>query len=350
MSIEKKLFGTMKDGTSVDIYTLQNTSGMKAEIIPYGCRIVRLWAPDKNGKFADMILGHDDLASYCVIGDCHGAAIGRYANRIAGAQMEINGINYKLAPSEGANQLHGGREGFHYKLWNVKETADSDAPSITFEYVSKDGEEGFPGNLTAKVTYTITDDNALLIDYYAVTDKETAVNLTNHSYFNIGGDPCKDVLSQVLQINADSYTAANDELIPTGEFTSVAGTPFDFTEPKTIGQDIAADDRLLKICNGYDHNFVLNGTGMKKAAELFDEPSGRVMEVFTDLPGIQLYTANSFGADAKTKGGVKMEPHHAVCLETQFFPDSVHHPEFPFSFLKPNEEFESTTIYKFSVR
>lgn len=340
----------MQDGTPVYIYTLENKSGMKAEIIPYGCRIVRLWTPDKNGVFGDMIMGHDDLTSYCAIGDCHGAAIGRYANRIAKAEMQLNGTTYKLHVNEGKNLLHGGKEGFHYKLWDVTKVTDSDTPSIGFQYISKDGEEGFPGNVTTTVTYTLAADNALQIEYSAVTDKETAVNLTNHSYFNISGDMTKDVLSQLLYINADHYTAADDELIPTGELVPVTGTPFDFTTSKTIGQDISADDRLLKLCGGYDHNFALNGSGMKKAAELYDAESGRVMEVFSDLPGMQLYTANGFGENSFTKNGVKMQAHHAVCLETQFYPDSVHQPNFPFSFLKPGEQFKSTTIYKFSVK
>jgi aldose 1-epimerase len=256
LSIQKKLFGNMADGTPVNIYTLQNAAGMKAEIIPYGCRVVRLWAPDKNGNFADMIMGHDDLASYCTAGNCHGAIIGRYANRIAGAKMEINGVAYTLFANEGKNVLHGGKVGFHHKLWNVIHTTDSETPSITFQYVSKDGEEGFPGTLNAEVTYTVTADNALQIQYGAVTDKETAVNLTNHSYFNISGDQTKDVLSQALQINADYYTAADDGLIPTGELVPVTGTPFDFTTAKTIGQDIDSDDKLLQSCGGYDHNFV----------------------------------------------------------------------------------------------
>ena len=350
MSIQENVFGTMADGTPVNIYTLQNTAGMKAEIIPYGCRIVRLWAPDRNGNFGDMLMGHDDLAGYCAVGDCHGAAIGRFANRIAGAKMEINGATYILNANEGKNTLHGGKVGFHHKLWEVTHMTDSETPSITFQYVSKDGEEGFPGTLTTNVTYTVTADNALQIEYSAVTDKETAINLTNHSYFNISGDSSKDVLSQTLQINADYYTAANDELIPTGELISVTGTPLDFSAPKTIGRDIGSDDKLMHICGGYDHNFVLNGNGIKKSAVLFDSPSGRVMEVFTDLPGMQLYTANGFGDDAKSKGGVKMQAHHAVCLETQFYPDSVHQPKFPYSFLKPGEKFNSTTIYKFSVK
>lgn len=350
MSIQKNLFGTMITGTPINIYTLQNAVGMKAEIIPYGCRIVRLWAPDKSGNVSDVILGHDNLESYCVPGDFHGAVVGRYANRIGGAKLEINGTTYNLTVNEGKNSLHGGKVGFHQKLWNVTNVADGDTPSITFQYVSKDGEEGFPGKLSVEITYTVTADNALNIEYKAKTDKETAVNLTNHSFFNISGDASNDVLSQFLQINAKYYTDVDDRLIPTGKFVSVTGTPLDFTVPKTIGQDIDKDDRLLKLCNGYDHNYVLNGSGMKKAAELYDPQSGRVMEAFTDLPGMQLYTANGFNADAINKNGVKMQAHHAVCLETQFFPDSVNQPKFPFSFLKPCETFKTTTIYKFSVR
>ncbi len=352
MSIEKSVFGKMPDGTAVDIYKLKNASGMTAEIMTYGCRIVKLLTPDKSGNFGDVVLGHDTLEEYRKPGDVLGAAIGRFANRIADAAFEINDRNYTLAANDGANSLHSAPGGFQDRLWRVKCSDNSDdAPSITFAYRSVDGECGFPGNLDVTVTYTVSTDNALIIDYGARTDSETPVNLTNHSYFNISGDVRRDILSNELQLNADYITAVREDLIPTGELTPVKGTPYDFNHAKTIGQDIKADDRLLKKCGGYDHNFVLKGAGtMKKAGELYDQASGRVMMIFTDLPGIQLYTGNSFDAGATGKGGAKHLTHHALCLETQFFPDAVHHPDFPFENLKPGEAYQHTTIYKFAVR
>nr|WP_319488511.1 aldose epimerase family protein [uncultured Caproiciproducens sp.] len=352
MSIEKSVFGKMPDGTVIDSFTLQNKSGMTAQIITYGCRIVKLLTADKNGNFGDVVLGHDTLEEYLVKSDVFGAVVGRYANRIGGAEFKINGQSYPIAANNGNHSLHSAPGGLQDRVWRLKRSDnDDDAPSITFTYLSENGECGFPGNLNVTVTYTITTDNALIIDYGAQTDMETPVNLTNHSYFNIGADVKKSILSQELQINADYITDVSDDLIPTGEMMSVADTPYDFNKPKTIGQDIKANDRLLIICGGYDHNFVIKGTdGMKKAAELYDQLSGRVMAVFTDMPGIQIYTANSFPDGATGKDGVKHLAHHAVCLETQFFPDSVHHPEFPFQNLKPDEKYKHTTIYKFTIR
>lgn len=352
MSIEKTTFGKMPDGTAVDIYELKNASGMTAEITTYGCRIVKLLTPDKNGHFGDVVLGHDTFEEYLKPNDVFSAAVGRFANRIAGASFEINDETYQLAANNGSNSLHSAPGGFQDRVWRVKRSDNSDdAPSITFSYRSVDGECGFPGNLDATVTYTISTDNALIIDYTAQTDRETPVNLTNHAYFNLSGDVQRDILSNELQLNADYITAVRDDLIPTGELTPVAGTPYDFNQAKTVGQDLRANDDMLKKCGGYDHNFVLKGgDGMKKAGELYDQVSGRVMMIFTDLPGIQLYTGNGFSDDSLGKGGKKHLPHHALCLETQFFPDSVHHPEFPFSNLKPDETYKSTTIYKFAVK
>ncbi len=352
MSIEKSVFGKMPDGTAVDIYTLKNASGMTAEIMTYGCRIVKLLTPDRTGRMGDVVLGHDTFEEYLQPGDVFSAAVGRYANRIDGARFEINGNTYTLAANDGTNSLHSAPGGFQDRVWRVKRSDNSDdAPSITFSYHSPDGECGFPGNVDATVTYTVSTDNALIIDYTAQTDCETPVNLTNHAFFNISGDVGKDVLSHELQLNADYITAVRDDLIPTGELTPVAGTPYDFNRSKTIGQDIRANDHMLKVCGGYDHNFVLKGSdGMKKAGELYDQASGRQMLIFTDLPGIQLYTGNSFDKDAVDKGGKKYLPHHALCLETQYFPDSVHHPEFPFANLKPGDTYKSTTIYKFAIK
>jgi aldose 1-epimerase len=352
MSIEKKVFGKLPDGTAVDSYTLKNSRGMTVELLTYGCRIRRLLTPDRNGEFGDVVLGYDTLDGYLIPGDVQGAVVGRFANRIGGAKFVIDGQTYTLTANDGANALHSAPGGFQDKIWRVKRSDNSDdAPSITFAYLSKDGECGFPGNLDVTVTYTLSTDNALIIEYGAKTDKETPVNLTNHAYFNLSGDARKDILSNTMQINADYLTEVGSDLIPTGKFTPVAGTPYDFNTPKTIGQDIKANDPLLKSCGGYDHNFVIKGAeGTKKAGELYDQASGRVMLIFTDLPGMQVYTANGFRPDAAGKGGIKFLKHHAVCLETQFYPDSVNKPEFPYSNLKPGETFHSKTIYKFEVR
>ncbi|MGX8702415.1 aldose epimerase family protein [Caproiciproducens sp.] len=352
MSIEKSVFGKLPDGTVIDSYTLRNRGGMTAQVITYGCRIVRLLTADRKGNFGDVVLGHDTLDGYLEKGDVFGAAVGRYANRIGGAEFEIGGKKYALAANDGKNSLHSAPGGFQDRVWRLKcSDHDDDAPSVTFTYLSEDGECGFPGNLNVTVQYTLSTDNALIIDYGAQTDRETPVNLTNHSYFNISGDVGNSILSQELQINADAITAVGTDLIPTGGLTPVAGTPYDFNKPKTIGQDIRANDSLLKSCGGYDHNFVIKGAdGMKKAAELYDQLSGRAMLVFTDMPGIQIYTANSFAPGAAGKAGKRHLAHHAVCLETQFFPDSVHHPEFPFRNLKPGGKYRHTTIYKFTVR
>ena len=351
MSLDKSIFGVMPDGTKVESYTLKNANGMTAQIITYGCRIVKLLTPDKNGKFGDVVLGHDNLEGYLEKGDVFGAVVGRFANRIGGAEFTIDGKRYPLAANNGKNSLHSAPGGIQDRIWKLKcSSNDDDSPSATFSYCSKDGESGFPGNLDITVTYSLSTDNALIIEYAARTDHETPVNLTNHSYFNISGNAKKDVLSQELQINADSITAVGPDLIPTGELLPVAGTAYDFNQSKTIGQDIRANDSLLKSCGGYDHNFVLKGgDGMKKAGELYDQASGRVMSVFTDMPGMQVYTGNSF-RDGVGKDGITYLPHHAVCLETQFFPDSVHHANFPYQNLKPGEKYKRTTIYKFTVR
>ena len=352
LSIEKSPFGIMDDNTTIYSYTLTNTNGMTAQFINYGCRIVKLCVPNKNGKFEDVVLGHDTLKEYMAGSDILGAVVGRFANRIAGAEFEIGSKKYKLTANAGNNSLHSAPGGFQDRVWRLKcSNNDDDAPSISFNYISKDVECGFPGNLDVTVTYTLSTDNALIIEYKAETDSETPVNITNHSYFNISGDPKKSVLSNELQINSDYITETGEDLITTGKLIKINSTPYDFNTPKTIGQDIKADDTLLKSCGGYDNNFVIKGeSGMKKAAELYDWASGRVMMVFTDMPGMQVYTSNSFSEGVMGKGGIKLLPHRAVCLETQFFPDSVHHPEFPYQNLKPGETYKHTTIYKFSVK
>ncbi len=350
MSIEKSVFGKLPDGNAVELYTLKNSGGMMLAVMTYGCRIVKLMTPDKNGKLGNVVLGHDQFEDYCKPGDVHGAVIGRFGNRIGGAGFEIDGKTYSLMANDGKNSLHSAPGGFQDRLWRLKcSDNEDDAPSVTFAYRSPDGEGGFPGNLDVTVTYTLSTDNALIISYGAETDGETPLNLTNHAYFNLSADPHKDILSNELQIHADSITEVSEDLIPTGKLLPVEGTPYDFNRPKTIGQDIRANDRLLKSCGGYDHNFVIKGEEMRKAGELYDQASGRLMMVFTDLPGIQVYTDN-FQSDETLSGGMVHRAHHAVCMETQFFPDSVHRPEFPYENLKPGKRFKSTTTYKFSVK
>lgn len=352
MSIDVKKFGTLPNGKSVEQYKLKNNNGANFSVLSYGCRITELWMPDRNGNLGDVVLGHDTLEEYCHPNDYLGAVVGRYANRIAGASFKIDDKVYSLAKNDHQNSLHGGPNGFHNQVWRVKCSDNSDdAPSITFSYISPDGEEGYPGNLEVTVQYTLTTDNAIIINYQAKTDAVTPINFTNHSYFNLTGDARKKILSHELTLKSDYITEVTPELIPTGKLIPVEGTPFDFNKPKTIGQDIRAEDAILKSANGYDHNFALEqGKNMKKIGEVYDQASGRLMLMFTDMPGIQLYTGNNFAENARGKHGITHTSHCAFCVETQFYPDSPNHPSFPFHFLQPEELFSSTTIYKFEIR
>lgn len=350
MSILEKEFGTLRDGTAVSSYTLKNVSGATMTVLSYGARIQSIQMPDRTGKLGDVVLGHKTLEEYTHPGDCLGTVVGRYANRIAGAAFEIDGTAYPLTPNENGNTLHGGPTGFSSRVWKCKRRDnDDDAPSIVLTYQSADGEEGFPGNCTVTVTYCLSTDNSVIIDYQAVTDKPTYLNLTNHSYFNLTGDSSRDILSTELKINANTMTEVDGELLPTGKLLPIAGTAEDFRSSKTIGQDIDRMEHTLHACGGYDHNFVLNGEGRKKAAEAYDASTGRKLLVFTDQPAVQLYTANSFGANDKNRDGSPMKPHTAFCLETQHFPDSPHHKNFPSTLLNPGETFHSNTTFKFEV-
>lgn len=352
MSIEQHIFGEMPNGTKIHLYTLKNNHNVSIQVMEYGARVVSIHVPDKNGTFSNVVLSHDTLEEYLADGDFLGAAVGRYANRIADGTVRIDGNIYSLSQNENGNTLHGGFQGFHQKVWQVKDSNNSDdVPSISFIYHSPDGEEGFPGNLDVTIKYTLSTDNALVIDYEARTDTATLVNLTNHSFFNLSGDPGQDILSHELQVNADSITVAGSGLIPTGAFSPVANTAADFRQAKPIGRDIHAEEPLLLQCGGYDHNFVLSAeSGIKKAAEVYEPVSGRVMETFTDMPGMQLYTANGFPENVYASGRVPLQTHHAFCLETQFYPDSPHHSNFPSAVLTPADVYRHTTIYKFSVR
>lgn len=347
MPVTTSVFGELPDGQEVRLYTLKNAGGMTMDVTDYGCRIVRLLTKDKNGVFGDVVQGHRTLEEYFGA-NYQGTFVGRYANRIGNAEFILNGKTYQLSKNDGRNTLHGGPGGFHQVLWNA-ETRDGDEPSIVFTHVSSDGDEGYPGTLKMTVTYSLTKDNELVLEYRAVSDKETPFNPTNHSFFNLSGDYQKDILDTQLTIHASSVTNVSDDLIPDGTFLPVAGGPLDFTQGKKLGKDMFADDHLIRLCGGFDHNFCVDGEGFRKFAEAYEPESGRVMEVFSDLPGVQLYTFNS--VDRLTgKDGKPMKPHTAFCLETQFYPDSVNHENFPFRFLQPEEPFFSKTVYRFSVR
>lgn len=350
MSIESKAFGTMPDGRKIECCTLKNNNGMSAEFLTYGCRIAKLWVPDRTGRTDNVVLGQDTLEEYLMPGNVFGSVVGRYANRIGGARFSLGGKVYHLVNNEGENSLHSAPGGFQNRVWRIKRSSnDDDAPSVTFTYHSPDGECGFPGNVDIDVTYTLSTDNALIIEYFAKTDAETPINPTNHTYFNLTGDPSREILSEELQINAESVTETDTALIPNGKLIPVDDTPFDFRKPKTVGQDIRSEQFFLRAHGGYDDNFVLEGSssGVRKAAELYDAACGRRMLVFTDLPGLQFYTGNGYTKGWKACGGVPLRKHNAVCLETQYFPDSPNRPEFPFRYTSPEKPFHSTTIYKF---
>lgn len=348
MSVEKSVFGKLPDGREVALYTLKNSNGMTLVTTPYGCRIVQLLVPDKDGKLGDVVLGHRTLEEYYGA-NYQGTYVGRYANRIGGAEFTLNGKTYTLSKNDGANTLHGGPGGYHQVLWDAQ-TEDGEEPSIVYTHESPDGDEGYPGNLKIKVTYTLKKDNTLALQYDAVCDQETPYNPTNHSFFNLTGDPQKEVFGTYLTLNAKKSTTVSDDLIPDGGFVSVVGGPLDFTSPKKLGDDMFADDRLIQLCGGFDHNFCIEGEGFRKFAEAYEPESGRVMEVWSDLPGVQLYTFNTVGEGLVGKDGNPMKPHTALCLETQFYPDSVHHENFPFQYLQPGVPFTTKTEYRFSVK
>lgn len=342
-------FGKLPDGGVAYIFTLANRNRLEARIANYGGRIVSLSVPDRNGKLADVVLGFDSLPEYLANGSTYfGALIGRYANRIGGARFALDGVEYKLEKNDGENSLHGGSHGFDKRLWTPRLLPDG---GLELTYHSKDGEEGFPGNLNATVVYHLTDANEIRIDYHATTDKDTVVNLTNHSYFNLKGAGSGDILGHVLTLHASRFTPVDSGLIPTGELRSVAGTPFDFRTPVAIGARIAQNDEQLKRGKGYDHNFVLDkhGSGPQLAARVEEPESGRVLEVYTTEPGIQLYTGNFLDGTVRGKGGKAYPNRGAFCLETQHFPDSPNKPSFPSVVLHPGQHFEQTTIFRFSV-
>jgi aldose 1-epimerase len=349
VAIEKKSFGKTQDGHEVFAYTLKNQSGMEVVITNFGGVVLSIKVPDRDGKFADIALGFDELADYEKKGPYFGALIGRYANRLAKGQFTLHGKTYQLPVNNGSNSLHGGNIGFDKRVWKPKESTDASGQHLHLHYLSKDGEEGYPGNVNVDVTYTVTEKNELRISYSATTDKDTVLNLTNHSYFNLKGQGEGDILDHKMMINADRFTPVDANLIPTGELRPVSGTPFDFRQPTAIGARINDPDEQLKLGGGYDHNWVLNGGGkMGLAARVVEPTTGRVLEVLTDQPGVQFYTGNFLDGTAKGKGKV-YNHRFAFCLETQHFPDSPNHPKFPTTELKPGQKFQSTTVYRFST-
>ena len=346
--IEQKPFGVLSDGREVSIFTLVNSTGMKASIINLGAALVSLSVPDKNGRFEDVVLGYDDLAGYVNDQSSQGATVGRYANRIGKASFSIDGQRYVLPKNSGENHLHGV---FGKMLWSAAPVQTDSSQSVTMTYVSPDGEEGFPGTVTAKVTYTLNDKNELVIHYTAVTDRPTVFNPTNHAYFNLSGDFTKPILDHVVEIAADSFTPVDAGLIPSGEIATVAGTPLDFRKPTRLGARIEDPIEQMRFGGGYDHNWVLNGFdgSLRHVASVYEPGSGRYMEVLTDQPGIQLYTGNFLDGSVKGKKNIAFGKRTAVCLETQHFPDSPNKPNFPSVTLRPGEQFRSTTIYRFSI-
>ena len=347
MSVHKESFGQTPDGMQVDLYTLANAKGLRARIISYGAILVSLEVPDRDGNVADITLGYNSLDDYLKRGGLFGAVVGRYANRIGGAKFALDGVPYELAANNRPNHIHGGRKGFDKVVWRLEDLkAEDHQAAVKLSYVSQDGEEGYPGNLACSVTYTLTDENELKIGYEAETDKATVVNLTNHSYFNLASHGAGDVLGHVLMLNADKYTVFDDALIPTGEIRSVKGTPFDFTTPTPIGA------RIGQVGAGYDQNYVLNGgEGSPPLCARVSEPtSGRVMEVRTTEPGVQLYTGNWLNSSVTGKGGKVYGKHGGFCLETQHFPDSPNKPDFPSVVLKPGQKFTSVTAFKFTTQ
>ncbi len=346
MSIEKKPFGTTKDCKAVELYTIKNAVGASAEILTYGGTLQALSMPDKDGVFKDVTIGFDDLDGHLERSNYQGQLVGRYANRIADGEFKLGDKIFHLTKNEkNATCLHGGGELSH-AVWDAVPLG---ANALELRYTSPAGAHGFPGELDVKTVYTLTDENELIIDYCAVSDEDTVINLTNHTYFNLGGYDAGNVLGHVMQISADYFTPTDSASIPTGELRAVKGTPFDFTVPKTIGLDITANDEQLLNCKGYDHNFCLNTRPKDISAAVVWEPiSARVMEVFTDLPGVQLYTGN-FLKDVTGKGGHLMGQGAGFCLETQYFPDTPNQPSFPQCLFKAGEKFTSRTSFKFST-
>ena len=345
MAVTKESFGVTKCGKNINKYYISNSKGMKAGVINYGAILVDLFVPDKNGKIADVVLGYDTLEPYFENGSCFGATIGPNANRIGGAAFELDGQRYQLAVNDGVNNLHSdGNLGYHKKVWEAKEGENS----VTFSLFDEDGSMGFPGNKKVEVTYTVTEENELKIHYKAESDKNTIINMTNHTYFNLAGHDAGKIYDHKLQLLASSYTPVVAGAIPTGEIAPVKDTPFDFLAGKKVGEEIGADNEQLKLVLGYDHNWVIDGADgtLREFATVSEETSGRVMKCYTDLPGVQFYAGNCIG-ETTGKGGVVYGPRSGMCLETQFYPDTANKPQFPSAVFGPGRKYETTTVYQF---
>jgi aldose 1-epimerase len=349
--MEKSSYGRTAEGDAVELFTLRNAKGMVVRIATYGATVVSLEVPDRNGRHADVVLGFDTLAGYLGEHPHFGGVVGRYANRIAGGRFTLDGVAYVLAKNNGENHLHGGIRGFDRKVFKGSDASSSAGPAVALAYLSKDGEEGYPGNLSVTVTYTLTDANELRIHYEATTDKKTVVNLSNHSYFDLAGQGAGDILGHRLVLDASKFTPVDQGLIPTGEPRPVEGTPFDFRKATAIGARIDAPDPQIVLGKGYDHNFVVDGPAgrQRRAARVVEPRSGRVMEVFTTEPGVQFYTGNFLDGSVKGKGGKAYGRREGFCLETQHFPDSPNHPSFPSTVLEPGGRYDTTTVFRFST-
>ncbi|MGY2463787.1 aldose epimerase family protein [Vreelandella sulfidaeris] len=359
-SIQTSVFGHLPDGRQVDVYQFTNSNGVELRVINYGGIIVSLKTPNVAGEFDDIVLGFDSLEAYLSeeyrqANPYFGAIIGRYGNRIAGGQFSLNGDTYSLATNDGSNHLHGGDQGFDKVLWQAEPFENDEGTGLVLRYTSEDGEEGYPGKLETEVTYTLTDNDELMVDYRAVTDKATPVNLTQHSYFNLKGEGSDSILDHQLMINASAFTPVNESLIPTGEIRSVEGTPFDFTQATAIGERIEQDNEQLDFGGGYDHNFVLNREEAAQgelvlAAKVWEPQSGRMLEVSTTEPGIQFYSGNFLDGSLTGKQGQAYEHRSGFALETQHYPDSPNQEAFPSTILEPDETYRSRTVYRFSAQ
>jgi aldose 1-epimerase len=351
--IRRESFGVTPDGTPVDRYTLTSASGVMITVLSYGGVIQSIFAPDRRGMLADVALGYDTLDEYLVDHSHFGSIVGRYANRIRGGRFVLDGREYVLAKNAGDNHLHGGVRGFDRSVWSVEPMEKGRSVGLVLTHLSGDGDEGYPGAVRVRVTYLLTPAGELVVDYLATTDTATPVNLTQHSYFNLAGTGTGDILGHLLELAASRFTPVDATIIPTGELRPVAGTPFDFSTPESIGARIGAPDQQLKIAGGYDHNFVIDrssGDGVVLAARLTDPLSGRGVDVHTTEPGVQVYSGNFLDGSANGKGGIPHRYRSGLALETQHFPDSPNQPQFPSTILRPGEEFRSRTVYHFVVR
>jgi aldose 1-epimerase len=344
-------FGRTPDDQAVDLITLRNQNGVEIRVMTFGATILSIKTPDKNGQSDDITLGFDALAPYIDQSPYFGAVVGRYGNRIAKGKFTLDGQTYSLATNNGVNSLHGGTKGFDKKIWKADPFQNTSGVGVKLTYVSQDGEEGYPGTLTSTVTYTLADDNRLIVDYHATTDKATVLNLTQHTYWNLAGAKANDILGHVLMLNADRYTPVDDTLIPTGELASVEGTPFDFRTPTAIGARINQDNEQLKRGKGYDHNWVLtrSAEGLSVAARVVEPTTGRTLDISTTEPGIQFYSGNFLDGTITGKGGRIYPQRSGFCLETQHFPDSPNQPNFPSTVLRPGQEYKTQTVFTFGV-